>query len=108
MPVETDADRAVFVDPDDFGTTVAWWRSFDIEPVRFPAVFDDEYQLISAQLADVGVEGSSPQFQCRTVDMPSGAAQADRVEIGGKRYSAVEFKPDGTGMTIVRLQEEDC
>lgn len=108
MPVETDADRAVFVDGDEFGSEVAWWRRDDVEPTTFTAIFDAEYQLLATPLLDAGVEASGPQIQCRTVDLPAGAAHSDRVEVDGTRYRAVEVKPDGTGMTIVRLHEEGC
>ena len=103
MPVETDADRAIFVDADEFGAACTWNRAGSDSV--FSVIFDEEYQLLTAELLDAGVEGSGPQIQCRTSDLPSGAAQGDAVSIDGTGYVAVEIKPDGTGMTVVRLQE---
>jgi hypothetical protein len=91
MPVETDADRAVFVD--DGGTA------------SFTALFDADYQLIAPPFLDGGAEGAGPQITARSSDIPAQAVHGDAVTIDGRAYRAVEFKPDGTGMTVVRLQE---
>lgn len=103
MPVETDADRALFVDTDAFGATAVWTSAGG--SVSLAAIFDADYQLLSTPFLDGGAEGSSPQIQCRSGDLPADHAQGDHVAIGGVTYRAVEIKPDGTGMTIVRLQE---
>jgi hypothetical protein len=41
----------------------------------------------------------------RSSDIPAQAAHGDMLTIDARSYHAVEFKPDGTGMTVVRLQE---
>lgn len=103
MAVETDADRRLFVEEDDFAVPVLWDRGGIAS--SFPAIFDSEYSLLSSPLFDGGVEGNMPQIQCCSSDLPAGAAHEDRVTVGGKVFAAVEFKPDGTGMTVVRLRE---
>jgi len=99
MAVETEADRLLFVDGDEFAVAVVWGAS------SFTAIFDAEYQLLVTPLVDGGVEGSGPQILARSSDIPVGAAQGDALTVDGRSYKAVEFKPDGTGMTTVRLQE---
>jgi hypothetical protein len=103
MPVETDSDRAVFIDDDDFAVPVSWVHAGGT--ATFSAIFDAEYQLITSAFLDGGVEGSGPQILARSTDIPALAKQGDSVTVKATVYTAVEFKPDGTGMTIVRLQE---
>ncbi len=103
MPVETDADRAVFVDDGDFAVAVAWAHAGGT--ATFTAIFDADYQLIASPFLDGGAEGAGPQITARSSDIPAQAAHGDAVTIDARAYRAVEFKPDGTGMTVVRLQE---
>lgn len=110
MPVETDAERALFLAADEFGCSVVWTRDGVAQPA-FDAIFDAEYQLLTTPLIDSGVEGAGPQILCRESDLPAGAAQDDQVAVTDPitlvvtTYRAVEFKPDGTGMTVVRMQK---
>lgn len=108
MPVETDADRLAFLDDDEFGVVARWTSAGG--SVDLPAIFDAEYQLLTVPLIDGGAEGTGPQILCRDADVPADAAHDDAVTLRpdtakAKAYSVVEFKPDGTGMTTVRLQE---
>ncbi|MDR7220354.1 hypothetical protein [Aminobacter aminovorans] len=103
MAVETDEDRAIFIDPDEFGVPVIWYLGSS--PYPFNAIFDAEYQLLTTPLLDSGAEGSEPQIQCRDADLPPQASQGDAVSVAGKNCKAVEIKSDGTGMTVIRLQE---
>lgn len=109
MAIETDADRAVFTDPRDFGLTITWTGS--VGPVELAAIFDADYLLLSSDLVDGGVEGNQPQITIRSADLPPFAAQGDAVSFPDpdttelRSFVVVELKPDGTGMTVVRLQE---
>lgn len=103
MPIEDDDDRRLFIQEDDFAVPVSWNRAGQV--FTFPALFDSEYSLLSSPLIDAGIEGATPQIHCCGADIPAGADHDDVVTVKGKTYAAVEFKPDGTGMTIVRLQE---
>lgn len=103
MPVETDADRAIFVDDDDFAVPVSWVHAGGT--ANFSAIFDAEYQLIASPFLDGGAEGAGPQILARSSDIPATAAHGDAVTVNATAYRVVEFKPDGTGMTVVRLQE---
>lgn len=102
MPVETDDDRRLFVQDDDFAVPVLWAHSGGM--AHFYAIFDADYQLLSSAFLDAGVEGASPQIHACSADLPPAAAQGDGVTVAGGSYRVVEIKPDGTGMTIVRLQ----
>lgn len=114
MPVERASDRAIFVSSAEFGA-IAAWRTADGLVVTFDAIFDDEYQLLASEIIEGGMEGSLPHLLCRSSDLPADAAQDDLVQISRVdefgatvpvgAYRAVEFRPDGTGMTDVRLRE---
>lgn len=103
MPVESAADRAAFVSADDFGVAATWVSAGGSATVN--GIFDAEYQLLTTALLDEGQEGATPVLHCRTADIPADAAHGDTVTIDSTDYTAVEFKPDGTGMSLVRLQE---
>ena len=99
MPVETDDDRAIFVDDGDFAVAVAWGAA------SFSAIFDADYLLLATPFLEGGAEGAGPQITARASDLPPGAATGDALTVDGRAYTAVELTPDGTGMTVVRLQE---
>ncbi|TPN79966.1 hypothetical protein [Mesorhizobium sp. B1-1-2] len=109
MAVETAADRALFVDADEFGASVTWTSASGSS--TFPAIFDAEYQLLTVPGLEAGVEASGPQILFPSSSLPADAAQGDGVQVTDPAtsavsfFTAVEFKPDGTGMTIARLQE---
>lgn len=103
MPVESDADRRLFVEEDDFAVGVSWVHSGGT--ATFPAIFDAEYQLLTSPYLEGGAEGSTPQIHMCSADVPATGAQGDTVAVNATSYRVVEFKPDGTGMTVVRLQE---
>ena len=103
MPVETDADRRLFVEEDDFAVPVSWTHSGGT--ANFPAIFDAGYQLVASPFLDGGAEGATPQLHACAADIPATAKQGDIVTVNGKTFSAVEIEPDGTGMTVIRLQD---
>ncbi|KQS90303.1 hypothetical protein [Rhizobium sp. Leaf386] len=108
MPVETDADLRLFINEDDWAVPCHWTSTGGA--TDFPAIFDAEYQLITSPFLDGGAEGSTPQITMCAVDVPALAAHGDAVIVNfgtvkAALYTVVEFKPDGTGMTVVRLQE---
>jgi hypothetical protein len=103
--VESDADRAVFVDPDGHGEVITY-RKRNGQAVTFDAVFDNEFvQIDAGDFAGVG--SSDPVLTCRSADLPAGAGEGDRVEIVGVVYKvAGAIEADGTGMSIVRLRRD--
>jgi hypothetical protein len=103
MAIETDADRRVFVEEDDFAVAVSWVHTGGT--AAFSAIFDDDYRLLPADFVEAGAEGSAPQIQAVSADVPAGGKQGDAVTVNATAYTVVEIKPDGTGMTVIRLQE---
>ena len=95
MGVESDADRAVFVDPVGFGTEVTVGGS------ALDAIFDNAY--VEVGLDGVTVESVGPVLHCRTIDVP-GVAQDDAAVVNAVNYTVGEVMPDGTGMTLLRLR----
>lgn len=114
MPVESDADRAAFVDTGEFGASAVWTTASGAKPA-IACIYDADYLLMAPALLDGGAEASLPQFVCRTKDVPDDAAHDDTVAVSRLddagdavalgTFKVVEMKPDGTGMTTVRLQE---
>lgn len=104
MAVESDADRAIFVSADDFGVEITWTRagggSFGLA-----AIFDADHLLLTSEFLDEGQSGASPRVMVRSADIPPGAEQGDTLHIDGSTYRVVELRPDGTGMTDVKLHE---
>lgn len=124
MPVETAEDRLAYLDPDLFGVNALYTSRdgtvvdkpivgiFDAEaahfdPNRWPG---HEYQMQhGAQLTSTG-----PEWTCRESDLVKGGKQRDKVEIlpcdqlpEGGRFKVHERKPDGTGMIVLTLTEDD-
>lgn len=100
MPVESAADRAVFFNPDEFGTEITWAGSVDPIPV-LPQ---------TGTLLIGGLDGPDTQVREATIvlretDLPPGYAQDDEVTLNGTSYLARSIEPDGTGMALVRLEK---
>ncbi len=103
MGVEGVDDRRLFIDADDFAVSVSWAAAGGT--VTLSAIHDAEYQLLETPYLDGGVEGATPQIMAVSADLPPTAAHDDQVTVKGRLHRVVEIKPDGTGMTVVRLQE---
>lgn len=58
----------------------------------------------SAYAEALSMEGSGPVLRFATADK-SNAAQGDAVVIGAASYTVAAVEPDGTGITLLRLQE---
>lgn len=104
MAVESDADRAVYLNPDEFGT-LALYTPAGGSAVEIAGIFDAPHLQIRMGDLDAGITSASPSFLVRSADLPAGAAQGagDTIDIGGTVYRVVEIAPDGTGMTLLVL-----
>lgn len=105
MAVETDADRAVFLDADDFGVA-AVWTPLAGGPVTVSGLYDDDFVNLLAS-GEFGQSGSQPQLLVRASDKPANAAHGDTIVIDGDAFFVAEFQPDGTGMVRVMLGVPD-
>lgn len=66
-------------------------------------IFDNNYELIDT--GEIGVSSTVPMFQCATSDLAN-ASNLDQITINGTDYNVIEVMPDGTGVTMLRLQEQ--
>lgn len=104
MPIETDADRAVFVNPDEFGAIAIYTPAGGSASPPFNGRFDDP--SVGVDLNDAMTVDSRPTLFCRESDLPAGAAgdAGDALAIAGEgTFSVVSLEPDGTGMVLLRL-----
>lgn len=113
MAIETDADRAIFVSADDFGVK-AVWTSAGGASAPFDCIFDSTFMAMTAGELEFTQEGAHVRIEMRSTDVPDDSDNDDTVQTGSvvadvfvasASYKVVEFKPDGTGMTVVRLME---
>lgn len=103
MPVESAADRAVFVNPDEFGAAIIWPPA----PLPIAALVQNGTLLIGTP--------DGPDIQTREAtlvvneaDLPPGHSQDDAVTVGGVAYLVRSIEPDGTGMATIRLERDDA
>lgn len=103
MPVETDADRLVFVDPDDFGVVVTYTPAGG-GGASFNALFNRP--SIDFAVGEVAAVDRDPWLTCRSSDVPAGARGGDvgdTVTVASETWRVVAIKPDGSGMTRIDL-----
>lgn len=101
MSVESAADRAGFLA--DWGVSVSWVVGVTASTltgilhagtVRVAA--DDGADILNARAS----------LQVRSADVPASAGAGDAVAIAGTDYLVKSIEPDGTGMSVVLLEEE--
>lgn len=103
MSVESAADRAVFTNPEEFGTAAIYTVAGG-DPTPIDGIFDNDYQLLADFNDGPGISGSSPVFAVTQV-MPIDSAAGDTILIDTVNYSVAELMPDQDGLTILRLQK---
>jgi hypothetical protein len=92
MTIESDADRSVYIDTDGFAQNVT------IDGATVAAIFDSPY------LEALEVDGEVPVLTVRSVDVAS-VVHGSVVVVDSTGYQVVSVQADGTGMTVLRLQE---
>ena len=102
MAVETAADRAVFVDADDFGVAATYTpQGGSAETVN--GIFDNDIVEVDAG-GGVPMAVRQPRFNCRTADV-SGAVDGDALTVNSTAYTIRVVDHDGTGMTTLALEK---
>jgi hypothetical protein len=91
MNVENSADRLAMLS--DFGQTVS------IDGSDVTAIYDEDY------VESLDIAGTRPLLYCRTSDVES-AGHGDSVEVDGIDYTVAKVQPDGTGLTVLILEED--
>ncbi|KRR21705.1 head-tail joining protein [Bradyrhizobium retamae] len=117
MPVETEDDLLIFLNPDEFGVEASYVSREDgAEPKTVPGMFDDEgsnwnpnrWTGTEFQMQmGAHVESTGPTFQCRTADLHKGGRKGEKLTIKGTEYRIEGKRPDGTGMTLLLLMAND-
>ena len=102
MPVETDADRALFLDADEFGVSGTYTKQ-GAAAVPLAGIFDRE--AIAVALGAVDLDDQDPQFLVAETDIPDGAGHGDAVSVGGENWRVRNIQPDGTGMAVIKLEK---
>lgn len=106
MAVESAADRATFLSADDFGVTATFTHSGG-SATAVIGIFDNDYLDLEVE-GEVGIASRSPRFVCRTSDLDDagGANDGDSLVVSGVTYKVRIVKPDGTGMTEMKLEKQ--
>jgi hypothetical protein len=104
MGIESDADRASFINADEFGTTAVYTPAAGAASDPFAGQFDDPSRM--SGLGEIGAVDTSPSFFCRALDLP-GAADSENSDMlavaGHGTFLVTSIEPDGTGMVLLRL-----
>lgn len=102
MAVETATELAVFFDADDFGVAATYTPSGG-SPATINGIFDNEFFEVEAG-GEIAVAMEQPRFTCRTSDV-STAAEGDSISINSIAYTVRVVQSDGTGVTVLVLEE---
>jgi hypothetical protein len=103
MAVETATERAIFFEADDFAVTASYTPSGGVA-ANVNGIFDNEHVEVDAG-GSVTVSLQQPLFTCQTSDVSS-AAEGDAITISGTDYTVRDVRPDGTGVTVLVLEED--
>lgn len=101
MPVETAADRAIFVNSNDFGVTATLTSGSNVTTIS--GIFDNEFVEVDAG-GGVPFAMQQPRFAVRTAD--ANVEEDDTLLIAGVTYKIKVVQPDGTGMTNLILEKQ--
>jgi hypothetical protein len=107
MPIESDADRAIFTNADEFGALAIYTPAGEAASDPFTGQFDDPSR--SASIGSIGALDTTPTFYCQAASVPSSANgdAGDVLAIGGDTFLVTALEPDGTGMVLLRLGAMD-
>jgi hypothetical protein len=104
MPIESDADRAVFTAASDFGVVARYLPLSGGAANNIQGIFDTNYMQIDGN-GEVSVSGNLPRFVCASLLLADSGREGDQLLINGKNYVVREVRPDGTGMTELYCHE---
>jgi hypothetical protein len=100
MPFEE--DLTPFFSESDFAHAATFTPSGG-SAVTVNGIFDAEYAAVEGD-GQVAIASTMPVFQCRSVDAPD--AYNATLVVAGATYRVVEVKPDGTGVTMLVLEDQ--
>tara|TARA_B100000886_G_scaffold30966_1_gene19414 strand:- start:1328 stop:1639 length:312 start_codon:yes stop_codon:yes gene_type:complete len=102
MAVETDTERAIFFNTNDFGDAASYTPQGG-SAITINGIFDDEDFEVEVG-GEVAVAMEQPRFTCRTSDVSS-AAEGDTININSQNYTIRVVENGGTGVTVLVLEE---
>ena len=104
MPVEDAADRAGFVDPEEFGTAATWTDGLG-RTATVKGIFGNAYLENLASGDEAGIGTSQPLFRFPSTAAPE-IAEGETLAIDGTLYKvAGPPEPDGLGFTTAHLHK---
>ena len=103
MSVETDIERAVFFDTDDFAVSATYTPAGG-SASTISGIFDDAFEAVETG-GFIPVASSSPIFQCKTSAVSS-AAEGDALIVNSTSYLIRVVMDDGTGVTMLQLEKQ--
>ena len=98
MAAESADDLLAMLDTDDFAVTATLTGGSTAK-----GIFEDEYEALDFDGVVVG--STAPTFTCRTTDLPSITLGTTTATINSVAYVITESRPDGTGMSTLRLRD---
>ena len=102
-PVESEADRASFFNPDEFAQVA------QIAGVEITGYFEETTTILD-DIAEVAVQSTDPTFLCSFDDIPSEAEEGTPVTVtrdDGTTFTGeiINIEPDGFGLALINLQD---
>lgn len=100
MAVESKLDRLSMLSLGDWGVRAVYrnkGKRFDII-----GIFDNDYAGVN--VAEVEFASSAPMFYIESSTLPCKPIIGDRLYIADDVYTVRNFRPDGTGMTVLQLE----
>lgn len=91
-------DLSAFLSTSDFAVSALYNGTTTI-----PVILDTVYY--EDQSGQVGTQGTTPVATARTADVP-GVAHGTALVINAVNYKVVGVEPDGTGITMLRLEKQ--
>jgi len=109
MAIETDEDRLIFFDADDFGV-VAIITPASGEPRTVEGIYDAPavtrgVRQDNGYSRQAEINMNSPTFRGRTSDLAGIKSGRASAEINGEMFAVHDVKHDGTGLTILELKK---
>ena len=100
MAIETDTERAIYFDTDEFGTSATFTDVSAGTSSTVKGIFDKE--SVEQSVGEAGIIEEVPVFTCQSSDV-SDATFNDTFVIDTVTYYIKEIFPDGTGVTRFTL-----
>jgi hypothetical protein len=100
MAIESDTERAIFLNTDDFAKSATFTDVSASSSSTVKGIFDKE--SVEQSVGEAGLIEEVPVFTCRSSDV-SDATFNDTLVIDSVTYYIKEIFPDGTGMTRFTL-----